>query len=146
MAKRLKHGAARGGRRTPEYRSWSAMIARCHNGNAPNYHMYGGRGIAVCERWRRDFVAFLADMGPRPADTTLDRIDGSGNYEPGNCRWADHQTQSRNRHKRWHKVTPEAAAKIRAIGRSRTLRSIGAEFGISHTNVRHILEGSIHVG
>lgn len=146
MAKRLKHGAAVGGRRTREYRSWSSMISRCCNTNAPNYYLYGARGITICERWRHDFSAFLADMGSRPDGTSLDRINGAGNYEPGNCRWADQKTQIANRRKDWHKVTPGVVARIRAIGRSRTLRSIGSEFGMSHANVRHILEGWIHAG
>jgi hypothetical protein len=82
--------------RTPTYLSWDNMIQRCTNPNRPEYSYYGGRGITVCERWR-DFTNFLADMGERPEGTSLDRIDGDGNYEPGNCRWADRATQVANR-------------------------------------------------
>lgn len=82
---------------TPEFKSWDAALYRCDNPNSKDYARYGGRGISVCDRWR-DFSVFLSDMGPRPgANHTLDRIDANGNYEPGNCRWADHVTQQSNR-------------------------------------------------
>ena len=62
------------------------MIQRCTNPKAQNYRHYGGRGITVCDRWRV-YENFLADMGERPADLSLDRIDNES-YEPANCRWA----------------------------------------------------------
>jgi hypothetical protein len=81
---------------TPTYWSWSSMKQRCYNTKASGYEYYGGAGIQVCERWKVDFKNFLADMGERPEGTTLDRIDSSKDYEPGNCRWADHTTQRVN--------------------------------------------------
>jgi hypothetical protein len=90
------HGCAgRGGNTTPEYKSWCAMIWRVQTRTAMVFSYYGERGIIVCSRWLT-FENFLADMGPRPKGTTLDRIDNDGNYEPGNCRWATPSQQTFN--------------------------------------------------
>ena len=81
----------------PLHQTWAGMRGRCYNTNEPSFARYGALGVSVCDRWRNDFAAFLVDMGPRPDGTSLDRIDPCGNYEPGNCRWADRFTQARNK-------------------------------------------------
>lgn len=81
-----------------EYNIWANMIQRCTNPASQAYNDYGGRGIAVCDRWKGSFEAFYADMGPRPSpDHTLDRRNTDGNYEPGNCRWVTWDVQQNNR-------------------------------------------------
>lgn len=94
------HGATRGQHLTPEYISWSGMWARVRGGKNPEYQkLYVARGITACERWE-SFANFLADMGERPAGTSLDRINNDGNYEPGNCRWATASQQNSNKRRR----------------------------------------------
>ena len=85
--------------KTPEYRAWIDMIARCTNRDHADWADYGGRGITVCVRWRRSFSGFLADMKRRPMRKSLDRINNDGNYEPGNCRWSTAYEQVHNRRK-----------------------------------------------
>lgn len=97
----------------PDYPILVGMLARCSNKNAPNYHLYGGRGIKVCDRWRNGgFWVFIEDMGPRPTPKhSIDRIDNDGGYWCGcsecpecgplgrtpNCRWATGKEQCRNK-------------------------------------------------
>lgn len=90
------HGQAGKGRRSPEYTVWALMIQRCEDVNVLCYPRYGGRGITVCQRWRDSFEDFLADMGPRPAGLTIERVDNDKGYEPGNCVWATPMEQAQN--------------------------------------------------
>jgi hypothetical protein len=91
------------GRKT--YTTYTSMKSRCLNPNRHNYGDYGGRGIKVCDRWlepENGYKNFLEDMGYRPEKMTLDRKDVNGDYEPGNCRWANNSIQVINQRRFSH--------------------------------------------
>lgn len=81
-----------------EYRAWQNMKARCYKKNDKQYNNYGARGIVVCQKWKNNFGAFLADVGIKPTPShSIGRIDNDGHYEPGNVEWQTDEQQSNNR-------------------------------------------------
>lgn len=92
----VTHGATRGRTFTPEYSTWTNMLARCRDVRRRDFKHYGGRGIRVCHRWKK-FKNFLADMGPRPAKHTIERKDVNKGYTPENCVWLPRAQQNRNK-------------------------------------------------
>ena len=91
-----KINATHGMANKPIYRIWRSMMDRCHLLTSQSYARYGGRGINVCERWK-NFENFYADMGDKPHNKSLERLDVNGNYSPDNVVWADMKTQANNR-------------------------------------------------
>lgn len=119
-----KHG------RTPTYRAWRSIIQRCYQPKQKAYSAYGGAGITVCERWH-SFPNFLEDMGPKPDwSHSIDRIDSTGNYEPGNCRWATNTQQARNR---------SITRRITYNGQTRPVAEWAEIIGISYNTLRRRL-------
>ena len=107
---------------TPTYKSWAEMKSRCDHPHRSTGHY---ENITYCERWK-DFRNFFEDMGIRPEGTTLDRIDFTGNYEPGNCRWADIYTQENNRSdNRFYYINGERL----------TLAQIARKYEVSRSNL-----------
>jgi hypothetical protein len=121
----IKHRMAH----TPEHNAWCLMKSRCNNKNHPRYKDWGGRGITVHPEWNHDFMAFFRYIGPRPSKNhSVDRIDGSKGYEPGNVRWATKQQQSANR--------PNFCWFIENEGKRQTISEWAREIGISRGSLR----------
>lgn len=114
--------------KSPEHRAWVHMKQRCSNPNKREWPHYGGRGIKVCDRWQSSFLAFFADVGPRPSAThSLDRIDVNGDYEPSNVRWATQQQQVEN---------TRTARLVTIDGKTQTIAAWEREMGLSKGQVR----------
>lgn len=104
---------------SPTYKSWEMMIQRCTNPNHDEYKNYGARNITVCDRWK-SFENFLNDMGNKPVDKSLDRIDNNGNYEPLNCKWSSVKEQAYNTRCKgysWRKNARKWSAQIMVDGK-----------------------------
>lgn len=135
----LKHGYAS----HPLYQTWAQMIQRCTNSNAPKYKLYGGRGITVCDAWLTNVEAFITYMGDKPSPKhTLDRINGNGNYEPGNVRWATSTEQSLNRDfTRW------ITYKARTQHLSAWARELGITYQALHLRIKKYgVDRAIEIG
>lgn len=147
----VTHGHAYNGRRTKEYRSWVNIKRRCLSPKCDKYAYYGGRGITVCEEWRRSFAAFLECVGPAPSPQhSIDRIDTNGNYESGNVRWATRIEQRGNRrpvaHYNWtYKLNASDAVAIKAL-RSQGMRmnAIAVRYGVHRKTVARVLAGQAY--
>ena len=114
-----------GGSSSGTYWSWNAMLHRCINKEDKAYDRYGGAGITVDPRWQ-DFETFRADMGERPENTQLDRIDNKGHYNKANCRWSTRSENLLNRADsltfRGQKMSRENIAKSMGITRGTLAR------------------------
>jgi hypothetical protein len=104
------------------YNSWAGMRQRCNYPKHTEYHRYGGRGITYDSRWK-DFSVFLADMGPRPPGTSIDRIDNNGNYCKDNCRWATPEDQISNTVK---------TVRVEWKGRTLSLKQLAKHLGVNY--------------
>lgn len=83
---------------TPVYQCWHDMMDRCYDCGDKSYARYGGRGIRVCQSWKK-FVNFerWALANGYSVGLQIDRIDFDKGYGPKNCRFVDVVTQANNR-------------------------------------------------
>lgn len=78
---------------------WGCMKSRCYYAKNIAYSSYGGRGIKICEEWKKNFISFhdWAVNNGYSDNLTIDRIDNNGNYEPSNCKWSTFEEQENNK-------------------------------------------------
>lgn len=109
-----------------EYRIWKAMKSRCY-APSQNKGYYKKDHIQVCDRWKHNFDAFLADMGPIPSDDySIERIDVSKDYCPENCKWIPMRDQPKNRrNSKMYTINGETAC----------LKDWARRFGIKYTTL-----------
>lgn len=106
------------------------MLQRCYNPKAKRYEFYGGKGVTVCEEWKRDFMSFYrwALENGYQEDLTLDRIDVNGNYEPSNCRWVTLKEQNQN---------TSRSMKVDYFGSQMCLKEASRLCGMSYETLRY---------
>lgn len=92
------YGETHGQSKTLLYKIWSNMKSRCYNKSATRYERYGGRGITVCDEWRKDFMAFYnwAYSSGYEIGLSIERININLGYSPSNCKWILKSEQSKN--------------------------------------------------
>lgn len=112
---------------TPTYTAWEAIIQRCTNPNSVGFHLWGGRGIKVCKRWRK-FENFLVDMGEKPPKHDIGRVNNNGNYKPSNCVW---QTRKENLNNTRRNVF------VRWNGKRLTVTQLAELVGIRYGTLRY---------
>ncbi|MFA5715461.1 MAG: hypothetical protein WC998_06965 [Candidatus Paceibacterota bacterium] len=81
----------------PFNRTWHNMLYSCYSKGGK----FNGRGITVCNRWKKSFWNFVKDMGEKPFTTALlARIDTDGNFEKKNCYWTTRTASMQRKRKR----------------------------------------------
>jgi hypothetical protein len=83
------------------------MHHRVYNPKTVGYKLYGGRGITLCDDWRKDKQLFIkwALANGYANNLSIDRIDVDKGYYPENCRWSTRETQARNKSERTNNIS-----------------------------------------
>lgn len=115
--------------------SFTGMHRRCNATEGPHYKYYKGKGVKVSKRWN-EFPLFYEDMEATwfPG-AQLDRYPNrTGDYEPGNVRWATTTQQQRNKDS---VLSEEQVATIRSSSLSQ--KELSEMFGVRDSCISRII-------
>jgi hypothetical protein len=135
MTKTHNQASKWGGKKvTPTYNSWRSLVQRCLNPNHIHYERYKDFWYPP---WK-DFTTFYLDMGERPLNSSLDRMDNTKGYSPTNCRWATSKQQSRNKSN--NLLSEKEAQQIRdARHCGWPIKALALQFCVSESAIKNIL-------
>jgi hypothetical protein len=126
MASVTRQRERHGMKHTTEYYIWCHIKERCYSKKSKQYADYGGRGIYMDPQWRRSFLAFYGDMGPRPKGYTIERKNNDGPYASWNCVWATRRQQSLNTRRN---------IRLTKDGRTQTVDEWAIEMGVPRSTL-----------
>lgn len=87
-----------GGVGSKEYRTWKNIKTRCTNPSYVQAKDYSGRGVYMHPDWMGSYETFISHIGPAPSNAhTVDRLDNSKGYEPGNVAWVTRSENCNNK-------------------------------------------------
>jgi hypothetical protein len=79
----------------PLFQCYYQMVKKCTNPEHDKYKYYGKVGATVCDHWLQPdgqgFLNFLNDMGDRPANHNLERIESHKEFRKDNCIWKERE-------------------------------------------------------
>lgn len=129
--------------------TWNAMRNRILNSKDAGYRNYGGRGLTLEEAWASDYFVFrewiLSNLGERPLNKSLDRIDNDYGYHPTNSsgevqlRWATRKEQKENQRTR---ISQYGSCEIGGI--KGLVSTVLWELGINNTRWRSKMKPKVY--
>lgn len=122
----------------PLYDVWKGMKARCNGKNHKSYHIYGGKGVKVCDEWEKDFISFynwsLANGYKEGLQIDKD-INGDGLlYSPATCCWVTRAKN--NQHRSVGKLNKDKVNEIRTSSLRRI--DLSKKYGVNTSTIDRI--------